>query len=133
MKRTRRQSEGKLPIAFPKPTAQVEPYVEALGFEDALRFLDTFGGTEVYIPENPKGRGEVEKLLGREKAKMLASIAFRLPARVPTAKVWRAKAHKSKGLPVVEIARILGVTDCSVRRYLRGFASPPNPNQPELF
>lgn len=133
MKRSARILEGKLPKAFPKPTAQVEPYVEALGFEDALRFLDAFGGTEVYIPENPKGRGEVEQLLGPEKAKILASIAHRIPARVPTAKAWRAKAHKSRGLPVVEIARIIGVTDVSVRRYLQGFTPQRNLDQPTLF
>ncbi|TNJ40478.1 helix-turn-helix domain-containing protein [Phaeobacter sp. B1627] len=130
---TRSQAHAKLPGAFPKPTAQVEPFVDALGFEDALRFLDAFGGTEVYIPKNPKGRGEVEKLLGREKAKMLAGQMHRIPARIPTAKAWRARAHRSKGLPVVEIARILGVTDFSVRRYLRWVTPPSDPDQPGLF
>ncbi len=41
-------------LPYPKPTAQVEPYFEVLGLDDTLRFIDAFGGTEIYIAGNPK-------------------------------------------------------------------------------
>lgn len=118
---------------FPKPTAQVEPYVEALGFEDALKFLEAFGGTEAVISKNPREGSEVVELIGYAKARALAAISDRLQKRVPVAKKWRAKAYSAQGLKNVEIARRLGVTDVTVRTYLSGTSKRPPPNQLSLF
>lgn len=118
---------------FPKPTAQVEPYVAALGFEDALKFIETFGGTEVVISQNPREGSEVVRLVGYAKARALAKVSHRLQKRVPNAKKWRARAYFAQGLKNVEIARRLGVTDVTVRTYLSGTSKRPPPNQLSLF
>jgi len=133
MTRAPRAVEAKLQNAFPKPTAQVEPYVKALGLEDALKFLAAFGGTEIYIANDPKSRSRVVAVVGYAKARMLASIVETLPRRVPLAKQWRARVYASKGLPKAEIARMLGVTDETVRAYLRDKGPPDDTGQLNLF
>ncbi|MEP0153572.1 MAG: helix-turn-helix domain-containing protein [Paracoccaceae bacterium] len=127
------KSEPKPP--FPKPPAQVEPYMEALGLDDTLKFLEAFGGTEIYIATHPTARSQVVDLLGFPKAKMLADVEARLQSRVPLVKEWRAKVYFSQGLKTVEIARKLGVADASVRRWLAKPGARPeaDPNQPSLF
>ncbi|TMV09840.1 helix-turn-helix domain-containing protein [Ruegeria sediminis] len=119
-------------LPYPRPPAQVEPYIEALGLEDTLAFLEAFGGSEIYIATNPKSRSSVAAVVGHAKAKALASIAERLQRRVPLAKRWRAQVYYSKGLKKAQIARKLGVTDVTVRAYL-GNAPPGDPNQLTLF
>jgi len=104
--------------ARPRPTAQVQPYVDALGHEDAIRFLLAFGGAELYIAADPKGRGQVEAMLGPDKARALAAQAHRLPARVPLAKPSLAHCLAARGARAATIARTLRTTDVTVRKWL---------------
>lgn len=99
--------------------AQVEPYVDALGEEDALRFLMEFGGSEVYISARPRKDSPVVKLVGMDKAKALHREAYRLQSRVPLASKWIAQVlYHEKCLPKAKIARMLRTTDVTVRRYV---------------
>lgn len=107
-------------LPFPKPTAQVEPYFNILGLDDTLRFLEAFGGTEIYIADNPQSRSSVVAVLGYDKTKALAEVSFLLQRRVPLAKKWRALTYKAMGMTTVQIARRLCMTDVSVRNWLRG-------------
>ncbi|NRB17472.1 MAG: helix-turn-helix domain-containing protein [Rhodobacteraceae bacterium] len=109
-------------LPHPKPTAQVEPYFDVLGLDDTLRFIEAFGGTEIYIAGNPQTRSSIVALLGYDKAKALTKISDRLQPRVPLAKKWRARAYKAQGLLTVQIARRLCVTDVAVRNWLRAEA-----------
>lgn len=121
-------------LPHPKPTAQVEPYFEALGLEDTLKFLETFGGNEIYIASHPSYRSRVAACIGYPKARMLSEISARLQRRVPLAKKWRAQVYRSQGLKISQIATRLGVTDVMVRIYLRDMPKPPDdPNQMALF
>ena len=110
-------------LPHPKPTAQVEPYFDVLGLDDTLRFIEAFGGTEIYIAGDPRTRSSVVALLGYDKAKALTEISHRLQPRVPLAKKWRALAYKAQGLLTVQIARKLCVTDVAVRNWLRAEAT----------
>lgn len=114
---------------YPKPPAEAEPYVLALGLEDALRFIEAFGGAEIYIAANPKSRSSVVEVVGYPKAKALAAISDRLPRRVPLVKRWRAQVYKSKGLKTAEIARKLGSAESTVREYLKSFSRPQDLDQ----
>lgn len=49
---------------MPRPTAQVELYVEALGAETAVRFLLKFGGGELYQGKSAGNHGMVTLFLG---------------------------------------------------------------------
>lgn len=123
-----------------RPPAQAEPYVHVLGIEGAIQFLLKFGGTEIYIARSPKGRGQVEALVGRDRAQALAQVD--LPRRVPLCKPWIAKVAKARGLPpewkpltTAEIARRMHASDVAVRGWLsRGPRGPRHdPRQQSLF
>lgn len=104
---------------MPRPTAQVAAYVDALGAETAVTFLLTYGGADLYISDDPKGRSSHERLVGYDKAKALAAVAHRLPKRVPLAKKWLAQMLNWQGLSTAMIARTLRSSDVSVRKWLK--------------
>lgn len=104
--------------AVPRPPAQIEPYVEALGVDDTIRFLLEFGGAQIYIGARPGRGSQVAALLGLDKARALGRVHDRLPARVPLVKSWTAQAMFAQGLPIQKIARKMHVSDTAVRRWL---------------
>ncbi len=103
----------------PRPPAHIARYVEALGRDRAIQFLLEFGGAELYIAPTPKGRSRLVEVIGMDGAAALAAIADRLPKRVPTAKPWVAQCLRLQGLNVASIARMLHVSDVSVRKWLK--------------
>lgn len=108
-------------MIHPRAPAHVQPFVDALGLDDAVRFLLHFGGAELTISPNPRD-GELVEVLGLDGARALADLAARtvLPRRIPTAKPWLARLLKSEGLSHAKIARKLHVSDVAVRRYVAG-------------
>lgn len=126
---------------LPRPTAQVEPYVEALGYDGAIAFLLAFGGAEIYITAHPKSRGQVVEVVGRRGAAKLAAIAHRLPRRVPLAKRWIAAVLFARGLSKADIARKLHMTEVTIRSWLNKApgasgetgTDPDGPTQLSLF
>jgi hypothetical protein len=107
-------------VAFPmpKPTAQVEAYVEVLGVDLAIDFLLKFGGAELYLPNDPKGGSEAERFLGYDMLKALGARS-NMQRRIPLAKRWLAKVLHWKGYTKANIARTLRTTTGSVSRYLK--------------
>jgi hypothetical protein len=105
--------------ALPKTPANLAPFVDVLDVDGAVEFFLTFGGAELYLPQDPKGASEIVELIGIDKTRALAERATAMKARVPTAKRWIAQVLHSKGLPVAKIARKLHVTDVTVRKYVR--------------
>lgn len=105
----------------PPPPAHLEPYVTALGVDCAIELFLSFGGTFLYIPRDPKGRSEVVKVLGMDKARTLADLAQQtvLPRRLPIGKKWIAQVLKSRGLPEAKIAIRLHVSNVAVTNMLR--------------
>jgi hypothetical protein len=121
----------------PPPPAQLEPYVRVLGVEDALLFFTTFGGAELYLAADPKGRSELARVLGIEKARALAEEDARhgLPRRVPLGKPWVAAVLFARGLSKSEIARRMHTTDVTVRKWLKASTATArfDPRQQTLF
>lgn len=117
------------------PPAHLLPYVRVLGEDLAVQFLLRFGGAELYLPVNPKGRSAVAQLVGIERTAALAQA--HLPRRVPTARPWIARVLQARGLPVAEIARTLHASDVSVRKWVAAApdaaAPQPDPRQLPLF
>lgn len=108
---------------MPRPTAQVAVYVDVLGVDLAMEFILQFGGAQLYLANDPKGRSDVEKLLGYDKVKELAARAS-LQRRIPLAKRWLAEMLDWKGYSKAAIARTLRVSDSTVSRYLAGQYAP---------
>jgi hypothetical protein len=103
--------------ACPPPPVQIAPFVQALGLDLAVRFLMEFGGAELNIGADPKGRSRAEALVGRDGILALAG-QLSLPRRVPLAKPFLAAYLHSRGESVAEIARTLRATDVTVRGWL---------------
>lgn len=104
---------------MPRPTAQVAPFFEVLGLDLTVEFILAFGGADLNLSEDPKGRGMVETLVGYEKAKTLGESAHRIPRRIPLAKRWLAHVLAWKGYSAAAIARTLRVSEVSVRQWLK--------------
>lgn len=122
-------------MSVPVP-ANLRPIVRILGTDGAIDFLRRFGGAELYFAVSPKGRSEVEKMVGAEKTAALADA--HLPRRIPLGKRWIAAVWHSRGLSKAEIARRLNVTDVTVRGWLkepekRRRAAGEPPAQPRLL
>lgn len=108
---------------MPKPTAQVQPYSDVLGPDLAVRFLLQFGGAELYLSIDPKGRSAVEALIGADRVKALAASNYpALQKRIPLAKRWLAAMLHWQGHSTAEIARTLRTTDVTVRGWLKSGA-----------
>lgn len=113
----RRGESGGIP-RMPAPPAHVAEYVDVLGVDLAVELFLTLGGSEVYFPAAPQGRGKLEAVVGAELAATLADLSPSLTRRIPIPKQWIAQVLSGKGLPVAEIARRLHVSDVTVRRHL---------------
>ena len=106
---------------FPRPAAQVEPYCEVLGPDLTVTFLLQFGGAELHLGKDPKGRSAVEQVVGADHARALATSTHRaMQKRVPLAKRWLAQVLSWRGHSIAQIARILRTTDVSVGKWLKG-------------
>tara|TARA_R110002072_G_scaffold79081_4_gene182721 strand:+ start:698 stop:1060 length:363 start_codon:yes stop_codon:yes gene_type:complete len=105
---------------YPVPTAQVQPYVDALGTETAIEFLLNFGGAELTVSLSPNGRGMVERVIGLENTIKLGNHRDHMQPRVPLANKWLAQCLYAQSLSVASIARRLRSSDTTVRGYLRG-------------
>ena len=117
---TQTAAQTALARPMPRPTAQVQPYVDVLGVELTMLFLLQFGGAELYLSVDPKGRSAVETLLGYHKLKELAARpSLTMQRRIPLAKRWLAAMLHWQGNSAAHIARTLRVTDSSVRRWLK--------------
>lgn len=104
--------------ARPQATAQVEPYLNVLGFELTIEFLMTFGGADLDFPKMPTENHRLVKLVGLEKTIELTRSTNRHRKRIPTAKPWLAQALFSQGLSKAEISRRLHTTDVTIRKWL---------------
>jgi len=96
----------------------VAPYVDVLGVDLTVQLLLKFGGAELYIPTNPKGKSRLEALIGAQKTRELARSAHLLPRRVPLANGWIAACLNVQGWTTSDIARCLRISDVTARRYL---------------
>ncbi|QYK42847.1 MAG: helix-turn-helix domain-containing protein [Paracoccaceae bacterium] len=103
----------------PRPPAHVAPYVQVLGVDDAVDFLMTFGGGDLYLADRPSRRSRLAERYGPDRAAALAEAVGAVKVRVPTANVWIAHVLKSRGLSGDEIARRLHASNVSVRRWLK--------------
>jgi len=136
-----RPGEHSNPIPTP---ANIAPLVDALGVGMAARFLIRFGGTELKLPMHSFNRNSaVLELVGPDRAQRLIENAHLVPRRIPLANEWVAKQLLLRGRGTNEIARLLRITDQTVREYRAHIAQHlpavavrtrlPDPYQPDLF
>lgn len=97
------------------------------GDDAALAVVNAYGGTTVYVPARriPDEHPLILRL-GRRIAETLQRSAAGEQAYIPTSRAPHARILHQQGCTVPEIARLLGITQRSVRRFLRHL-SPEHP------
>jgi hypothetical protein len=115
-----------------RPPAHLEPFVTALGEDDAIRFFLSFGGAELYIPADPKGNSELAREMGIDVARRLSALAQEryVPRVIPIGKPWIAQVWRRKGLPIAQIARKLHASQRAVTRWLADASDDARPARP---
>ena len=98
--------------------ANLSDYVDILGIELAVNFFLHFGGAQMYIPANPKGRSEMEAFVGTTSACALGKRLGGIQS-IPLAKRWSARVMHARDISTAETARRLRVTESTVRAYIR--------------
>lgn len=104
---------------YPRHPAHLDPYIEVLGPELAVRFLIEFGGTPAYFPDDPKGKSAAEALIGPER---LRALGARMPsnwAEIPMPRPWLIRALDAEGKSVAAICRLLHTSSTNVKKQLR--------------
>lgn len=124
------------PVAYPRHPAHLDPYIEVLGPRMAVSFLVMFGGSSLYFPDDPRGRGAAEQLIGADKLRALGSRMPSNRAEIPMPRSWLIRALHAEGLSIGQICRALKTSSTNVKKTLRkaGEAKPPSdPDQLSLF
>ncbi|AEQ50771.1 helix-turn-helix domain-containing protein [Pelagibacterium halotolerans] len=98
--------------------ANIAPYVDALGIDDALHFILAMGGSELYLPKRSTPRSFAARTIGTEKVDRLAATLGPGYYKVPVARQWCASVLLAKGYTMAEIARTVRADYSTVRRWL---------------
>ena len=103
----------------PKPPANLAPYVEAIGADDAARLFLALGGTIIYLPKDrATTRSRAAQVIGARKVEALAARLGVDYVKVPLAKTWIAELMFAQGESIAEIARTVRSDVSTVRRWL---------------
>ena len=98
--------------------ANLRPYVEALGVEDAMRLFLSLGGSEVYLPNRSTRRSMAARTIGADQVDKLAAELGAGYIKVPLARQWIAATMQARGESLAEIARTVRVDVATVRKWL---------------
>lgn len=103
--------------------ANIRPYVEALGADDALKLFLELGGTTVYLPAHRSSVASlIANIVGPEKVLALSERFGHDAAggyvKVPLARRWTAEVMYLRGTATTEIARKVRADEATVRRWL---------------
>lgn len=118
------------PGEFAPPPANLEPYVTALGRDEAMRFFLAFGGSEVYLADRPTPRSMISRTIGAANVEKLARTIGPGYIKVPLARQWIAQVMLARGDSTAEIARTVRADVATVRRWL---GPRPSSHQLDLF
>lgn len=98
--------------------ANIAPFVEALGVEDAMRFFLSLGGSDIYLPRRSSPRSLAARTIGAAQVDKLAALLGYGYIKVPLARQWIAAVMKANGDSLAEIARTVRADVATVRRWL---------------
>ncbi|MED5550054.1 MAG: helix-turn-helix domain containing protein [Pseudomonadota bacterium] len=113
-----------------KIPANLEPYVTALGQEEAERFFLAMGGSDIYLPNKSSPRSLAARTIGADRVEKLAAAMGPGYYKVPLARQWIARVMNARGASYAEIARTVRADVATVRRWL---GPRDTHTQPQLF
>lgn len=108
----------------------LEELVELIGEESAIKLIQRFGGTTLYIPHNPPQDHALSFVLGYEAATKLASAYGGEDLFLPLVRQWlreqqRRMIHdlKAQAVPNNQIAQRIGCTSRWVRMVTQEYSA----------
>ncbi|OLF81259.1 hypothetical protein AWH62_00870 [Maricaulis sp. W15] len=110
--------------------ANLQPYVDALGAEEAERFFLALGGSDIYLPIKSSPRSLAARTIGADRVEKLADAMGAGYYKVPLARQWIARSMAARGAHYAEIARTVRADVATVRRWL---GPRETHQQPQLF
>lgn len=123
-------------------TRSMQPIIERLGFDIALRLSSHFGGTRISISESPGADCPVARAVGAPAATALGEMLGTVWLEVPRCVSWLIARRNEEiiaralfGEPTPDLARRYSLTERHIRNILRDDGEPestPAP-QPDLF
>jgi len=114
--------------------------IKAIGLPAAMKLVENFGGTRIYLPQPEKvdADNEIAKIIGVEAARALARQWSQERPSIPLARrhlrtVVKSEIQRdSESMSVPELARKYETTERNIYRYLAE-APDPMPGQAGLF
>ena len=118
--------------------ASLQAIADIVGVPAALKVAERWGGTRLYIPEQPAEDHDLSILIGIEAARALGEAYAGERIEIPKADCWgRALKHqlildaRANGQSQAQVARAHGYTERHVRNIERGLEE--DDNQGALF
>lgn len=103
----------------PPPPAELSQFTDAIGAEALLRLIEAYGGTRLYIPQEPTEDTLLAQVVGLRAARSLAKSLGWGTLKVPLARNWRVRLYRHRGDSYAAIARRLGMTESTVGKILQ--------------
>lgn len=97
--------------------ANIAPFVEALGADDAMRLFLSVGGSDIYLPAKSSPRSIAARTVGADRIDKLSKVMGYGYIKVPLARRWVAEQMKAQGATTAEIARTIRADVATVRRW----------------
>lgn len=112
----------------PAPPPNISELVDILGVDGALLMIETYGGTELWVPtgvnnSSAKLRESLEEKFGKTKTRDLIRRFGGGKIQVPLCHEWRTALYRHRGLTQAEIARTLNCSAFTVYRRLKRLAA----------
>lgn len=101
-----------------EPEDAIDPFVRALGTQGTLDLLLKFGGSAVYVSENPRAGSRLVEVLGSEAVRSLVEAFGVGHLNVPLGNAWAARQMAARGVGRAEIGRALRIARNTLRAYL---------------
>lgn len=118
-------------MSYDLPPALVK-LVDAIGQTDALKLVERYGGTKLYLPSLPKPNNQIAMIIGVEQAQALAAawddIWLHVPRGVSISRAARDKEIR-KAFDDGESVRNLALKYQLVERSIRRILSIPDPDK----
>ena len=96
------------------------PLVAAIGSTAAVSLFLKFGGSTVYVPEQPQTGSRLVLAIGAPAVAALRQKLGRGHLKVPLANAWIARQLDAQGVPRAEMCRMMRVSRTSLSGYLNG-------------
>ena len=101
-------------MTLPRHPAEIDYLVEPLGLDDALRLIEAYGGSRLYVPKMFDPDCKLAQEFGDQMARSMVARWGGDMLKVPSVRWWRILLYRREGMSYAQIARKLGCSETTV-------------------